>query len=100
MRKKRKHCCQSAFRLDSSSKPETDESHLVRDQDCMMIGVGTLNQEFLYGFACGLPLPSKNRTLDLRSPDQFFRIASFNFDRMSQYRVALMVTTSKKSIQK
>ncbi|GFW75756.1 hypothetical protein TNCV_4429391 [Trichonephila clavipes] len=34
-----------AFRRESS-KPETDESPLVRDQDCMAGGVGTPNQEF------------------------------------------------------
>ncbi|CAL1275117.1 unnamed protein product [Larinioides sclopetarius] len=41
-----------------------------------------------------------NRTPDLRSPGRFFPIASFNFDRASQYRVALMVPTSKKSSNK
>ncbi|GFW19883.1 hypothetical protein TNCV_3561861 [Trichonephila clavipes] len=50
------HYFQSAFRRDSSSKPETDESHLVRDLDCMVDGVGTPNQELQYGFV--LPLPS------------------------------------------
>ncbi|GFT13896.1 hypothetical protein TNCV_2615501 [Trichonephila clavipes] len=30
----------SAFQRDSLSKPETDESHLVRNQDCMADGVG------------------------------------------------------------
>ncbi|GFX48212.1 hypothetical protein TNCV_3931621 [Trichonephila clavipes] len=33
------HCFQSSFHRDSSSRPETDESHLVRDQDCMADGV-------------------------------------------------------------
>ncbi|GFW99251.1 hypothetical protein TNCV_3980761 [Trichonephila clavipes] len=32
--------------------------------------------------------------------DRFFRIACSNFDRVSQYRVALMVSTSKKFTQK
>ncbi|GFV09723.1 hypothetical protein TNCV_2597781 [Trichonephila clavipes] len=41
----------NAFKRDSSSKPETDKSHLVRDQDCMEDGVGTPNQELQYGFA-------------------------------------------------
>ncbi|GFW37519.1 hypothetical protein TNCV_861261 [Trichonephila clavipes] len=45
-----------AFRRYSSSKPETDESHLVRDQDYMTDGVGASNQELQYGFA--LPSPS------------------------------------------
>ncbi|GFU48581.1 hypothetical protein TNCV_1439541 [Trichonephila clavipes] len=49
----RQHCFQSAFRRDSSSKPETDECHLVQNQD---IGIGSPNQELQYGFA--LPLPS------------------------------------------
>ncbi|GFU72808.1 hypothetical protein TNCV_3712311 [Trichonephila clavipes] len=49
---------------------------------------------------CGLALSSNDRTPDLRSPGRFFRIAPFNFDRVSQYRVALMVPTSKKSAQK
>ncbi|GFV42095.1 hypothetical protein TNCV_2602951 [Trichonephila clavipes] len=40
---------------DSFSKPEIDECHLVRDQDCRVDGVGTPNQELQYGFA--LPLP-------------------------------------------
>ncbi|GFV22646.1 hypothetical protein TNCV_2078361 [Trichonephila clavipes] len=35
-----KHCFQSAFRRDSS-KPEADESHVVRDQDC---DIGAPNQ--------------------------------------------------------
>ncbi|GFX81949.1 hypothetical protein TNCV_2571481 [Trichonephila clavipes] len=50
-----KHCFQSAFRRDSSSKPETDESHLVRDKDCMAEGVGAPNQELLDGFAWPSP---------------------------------------------
>ncbi|GFW36638.1 hypothetical protein TNCV_1956381 [Trichonephila clavipes] len=48
------HCFQSTLKHDSSSKPETDESHLVRDQDCIADGVRAPNQELLYGF----PLPS------------------------------------------
>ncbi|GFX92804.1 hypothetical protein TNCV_2657181 [Trichonephila clavipes] len=43
-----RHCFQSDFRLDFSPKPETDESHLVRDQDC---DTGTPNQQLQYGFA-------------------------------------------------
>ncbi|GFW78444.1 hypothetical protein TNCV_1379901 [Trichonephila clavipes] len=31
---------------------------------------------------CGLALSSNNRTPDLRSPDNFFRIAPFNFYRV------------------
>ncbi|GFX29999.1 DET1-and DDB1-associated protein 1 [Trichonephila clavipes] len=78
-------------------KAGTDESHLVQDQDW---DIGTPNQElqFLFCIAiaeCGLVLSSNNKTPDLRSPDRFFRIASFNFNRVSQYRVALMVPTSK-----
>ncbi|GFV02848.1 hypothetical protein TNCV_3609771 [Trichonephila clavipes] len=46
------NCFQTAFRRDSSSKP----SHLVRDQDCMVDGAGTPNQELQYGFV--LPSPS------------------------------------------
>ncbi|GFT18211.1 SCAN domain-containing protein 3 [Trichonephila clavipes] len=34
-----------AFRQDSSSKPETDKSHLVRDQDCMADGEGFPKQD-------------------------------------------------------
>ncbi|GFU63852.1 hypothetical protein TNCV_3496641 [Trichonephila clavipes] len=37
---------------------------------------------------------------DLRNPGHFFRITSFDFDRVSQYRVALMVLASKKSSYK
>ncbi|GFV67573.1 hypothetical protein TNCV_4622531 [Trichonephila clavipes] len=44
-----------AFRRDSSSKPETDEIHLVRDQDCMADGLGVLDQEFHHGFVLLLP---------------------------------------------
>ncbi|GFT17100.1 retrovirus-related Pol polyprotein from transposon 297 [Trichonephila clavipes] len=43
-----KHCFQSAFRRDSSSKPKTDESHLVRDQGCMADGVGAPYQDLQY----------------------------------------------------
>ncbi|GFT84055.1 hypothetical protein TNCV_1149431 [Trichonephila clavipes] len=49
---------------------------------------------------CGLALSTNNRTLDLKSPGHFFRIASFDFNRVSQYRVALLVPTSKKSSNK
>ncbi|GFS56794.1 hypothetical protein TNCV_2222141 [Trichonephila clavipes] len=55
MRVSQKHCFQSAFRRDSSSKPETDESHLVRYEG-LADGVGAPNQELEYGFA--FPLPS------------------------------------------
>ncbi|GFU71511.1 hypothetical protein TNCV_1819931 [Trichonephila clavipes] len=34
------HCFQSAFRRDSSSVSETDESRLVQDEDCMVNSVG------------------------------------------------------------
>ncbi|GFV08370.1 hypothetical protein TNCV_328041 [Trichonephila clavipes] len=44
---------------------------------------------------CDLVLSSNNRTPDLRSPGRFFRIASFNFNRVSQYCVVLMVQTPK-----
>ncbi|GFV18454.1 hypothetical protein TNCV_4468901 [Trichonephila clavipes] len=40
---------------------------------------------------CGLALSSNNKTPYLRSPGHFFRIVSFNFNRVSQCRVALMV---------
>ncbi|GFY04018.1 hypothetical protein TNCV_1197961 [Trichonephila clavipes] len=43
---------------------------------------------------------SSNRTPDLRNPGNFVRIASFDFDRVSQYRVASMVPTSRKSSKK
>ncbi|GFV36532.1 hypothetical protein TNCV_2260511 [Trichonephila clavipes] len=46
------HCFQ---RRDSSSKPETDESHLVRNQDC---DINAPDQELQYGFA--LPSSSVN----------------------------------------
>ncbi|GFW06120.1 hypothetical protein TNCV_4479121 [Trichonephila clavipes] len=39
-----------AFQRDFSAKPETDESHLVRDQDCMADGIGAPNQELRYDF--------------------------------------------------
>ncbi|GFW38942.1 hypothetical protein TNCV_1818831 [Trichonephila clavipes] len=42
------HCFQSDFRQEFSSKPETDESHLVRDQDC---DTGAPNQQLQYGLA-------------------------------------------------
>ncbi|GFS79942.1 hypothetical protein TNCV_750841 [Trichonephila clavipes] len=92
-----------AFRRDSS-QPETDENHLVRDQECM----GDWYRRSQPGDAkwfcvavaeCGLVLSSNNRTSDIRSLGRFIRIASFNFDRVSQYRVALKVPTSKKSTQ-
>ncbi|GFS54708.1 uncharacterized protein TNCV_2749661 [Trichonephila clavipes] len=41
----------SAFRQNSSSKLETDESHLVCNQDCMVDGVSAPNQELHFGFA-------------------------------------------------
>ncbi|GFU39935.1 hypothetical protein TNCV_2531781 [Trichonephila clavipes] len=47
---------QSAFRRDSSSKPQTDESRLVRDEDCRLDVVGAPNQELQNGFA----LPSRS----------------------------------------
>ncbi|GFX80662.1 hypothetical protein TNCV_499291 [Trichonephila clavipes] len=46
----------SSEKKNSSSKPETNESLLVRDQNYMTDGVGALNQELQYGFA--LPSPS------------------------------------------
>ncbi|GFS95047.1 hypothetical protein TNCV_341281 [Trichonephila clavipes] len=50
-------------------------SHLVRDQDCRVDGVGAPNQELQYGFA--LPSPNHPMTMpDVRSPGRFFRIAS------------------------
>ncbi|GFU52257.1 hypothetical protein TNCV_3052771 [Trichonephila clavipes] len=61
------HCFQSAFRRDSSSRQETDESHL----NCMTNGVGTADQELQYGFTvaeCGLALSSISITPDLSSP--------------------------------
>ncbi|GFV53244.1 hypothetical protein TNCV_4313241, partial [Trichonephila clavipes] len=36
------------FRRDFSSKPETDENHLVRDQDC---DTGAPNQQLQHRFA-------------------------------------------------
>ncbi|GFW01531.1 hypothetical protein TNCV_5137141 [Trichonephila clavipes] len=40
-----------AFRRDSSSKPETDEIRLVRDQGCMVDDLSAPNQELQHGFA-------------------------------------------------
>ncbi|GFX26024.1 hypothetical protein TNCV_2273651 [Trichonephila clavipes] len=55
VRKKRLTACLTSalftkrlFRRDSSSKPETDESHLVRNQDCV---ISTPSKELQYGFA-------------------------------------------------
>ncbi|GFU27064.1 uncharacterized protein TNCV_280471 [Trichonephila clavipes] len=42
---------------------------------------------------CGLTLSSNNRTPELRSPGRVFRTVSINFDRVSQYHVALMVSS-------
>ncbi|GFT95816.1 transposable element Tc3 transposase [Trichonephila clavipes] len=44
------------FQRDSSSKSETDESYLVRDQDCVVEDVSAANQELQYDFS--LPSPS------------------------------------------
>ncbi|GFX62028.1 hypothetical protein TNCV_3741961 [Trichonephila clavipes] len=83
-----------------SSKPETDESHLVQDPDrdtgapkpTVAISLCVAVDE------CGLALSSNNRTPHLKSLCHFFRIVPFNFDRChSTYRVALMVPTSKSS---
>ncbi|GFV87022.1 retrovirus-related Pol polyprotein from transposon TNT 1-94 [Trichonephila clavipes] len=41
----------ASAKRDSSSKPETDLSHLERDQDCMAEGVGALNEELQNSFA-------------------------------------------------
>ncbi|GFV93611.1 hypothetical protein TNCV_1989231 [Trichonephila clavipes] len=46
----------TAFRWDSSSKLEIDESNIVLDQDCMADNISAPNQEFQYSFA--LPSPS------------------------------------------
>ncbi|GFT53988.1 hypothetical protein TNCV_153491 [Trichonephila clavipes] len=62
----------------------------------MVDAVGPPDQELQNGFA----LSSNNRTLHLKSSGTSFRIPSFDFDRVSQYRVALMVPTSKKSRNK
>ncbi|GFS83569.1 hypothetical protein TNCV_1657851 [Trichonephila clavipes] len=51
----KRHCLQIVFRQDSSSNPQTDESHLVRDQDCKADGVSAPNQKLQYGFALLLP---------------------------------------------
>ncbi|GFU69706.1 hypothetical protein TNCV_1220941 [Trichonephila clavipes] len=88
-----------------SRKPAANESHLVRDQNCIADDVGASNQELQYSFCvavteCDLALTSNKRTPDLRSPGYFSRIASFDFGRVSQYRVALMVPTFKKSSNK
>ncbi|GFT61902.1 hypothetical protein TNCV_4497141 [Trichonephila clavipes] len=45
---------------------------------------------------CSLALSSNNRTPDLRNKGRFFGIASFNFYRVLQCQVALMVPSSKK----
>ncbi|GFY21340.1 hypothetical protein TNCV_3993841 [Trichonephila clavipes] len=37
---------------------------------------------------------------DIKNSGLFFRIASFNFDKVSQYHVALIVPTSEKSSKK
>ncbi|GFX51836.1 hypothetical protein TNCV_5015381 [Trichonephila clavipes] len=47
---------QKPFSIDSSLKPDKDESHLVRDEDCPADGAGAPNQQLQYGFA--LPSPS------------------------------------------
>ncbi|GFS56755.1 hypothetical protein TNCV_2221891 [Trichonephila clavipes] len=49
---------------------------------------------------CGLALSSNNRTSYLRSPGHFFRNALFNFGRVPQNHVTLMVPTSIKARQK
>ncbi|GFX97042.1 hypothetical protein TNCV_1997741 [Trichonephila clavipes] len=95
-----RHCFQSDFRRDFSSKPEIDESHLVLDQDC---DIGAPNQPLQYGFA----LPSKSvdyhyhpttkQAPDLKSPGLFSESSpSISIGCDSTYRVALMVPTSKK----
>ncbi|GFV74154.1 hypothetical protein TNCV_4510601 [Trichonephila clavipes] len=38
------HCFRRTIERDSSSKPETDKSHFVRDQDCMVDGEDALNK--------------------------------------------------------
>ncbi|GFW10682.1 hypothetical protein TNCV_4918011 [Trichonephila clavipes] len=43
------------FRQDSSSRPETYESHLVQNKDCMADGVRTPKQEMQYGSALSSP---------------------------------------------
>ncbi|GFV87835.1 hypothetical protein TNCV_781171 [Trichonephila clavipes] len=50
-----KRCFQSVSRRDSFSKQETNESHLMRDQDCMVDDVEAAIQELRYGFALALP---------------------------------------------
>ncbi|GFU68029.1 hypothetical protein TNCV_2823721 [Trichonephila clavipes] len=44
------------FDFNVAFKANTDESHLVQDQDCTAFGVAAPNQELLHGFA--LPSPS------------------------------------------
>ncbi|GFU70295.1 hypothetical protein TNCV_1327411 [Trichonephila clavipes] len=44
---------------------------------------------------CGLGLSSNNRVPDLGSPGHFSQIAPFSFDRVSLYRLAMTVRTSK-----
>ncbi|GFW32290.1 hypothetical protein TNCV_674491 [Trichonephila clavipes] len=61
-------------------------------------GVGALNQELKYGFALSSPsvvshCQSTKEHPNLSVPGRFFRVASFNFDRVSQYLVALIVPT-------
>ncbi|GFU70320.1 hypothetical protein TNCV_2106591 [Trichonephila clavipes] len=90
---------------DSSSTPETNESHLVRDQDCMVGVLCAPKPRVLLWFCisvalCGLGLSSNNRVPDLGSPGHFSQIAPFSFDRVSLYRLAMTVRTSKKSSKK
>ncbi|GFV79606.1 hypothetical protein TNCV_1724311 [Trichonephila clavipes] len=68
---------------DSSSKPETDESHLVRDHHCY---IGATNQELQYAAVteCGLALTFNNRKPDVRRPGCFLRITPFNLDRVTR----------------
>ncbi|GFV41449.1 hypothetical protein TNCV_1289581 [Trichonephila clavipes] len=79
---------------------ETDESHLVRDHTGLKYRRSKLRVAIWFCVAdCGLALSSNDRIPVLRSPCRFLRIASFNFDRVTQYRVALMFPTSNKSTQ-
>ncbi|GFW44145.1 hypothetical protein TNCV_3855061 [Trichonephila clavipes] len=86
------HWFQSAFRRDSSAKPRADESHLVRDQDCIADGIGTPDQELQYGFA--LPSPSVVSHCHPTTERQFEKPRTFFPNRLFQLRQGVTVPSS------